>query len=68
MNLLLNRLKSILVFILVSFFCISCSYLPTIEENHWELITLETDSIFSDIAFTEDPNHWLVSWYKRNFI
>ncbi len=68
MNLLLNRLKSVLVFLCVSFFCISCSYLPTMSENPWEVITLDTDAIFSDIAFTDDPNHgWLVGTKEALF-
>ena len=61
MNLLLNRLKSLLIFVAVTFFCISCSYLPSISENPWETIKLDTEAIFADIAFTKDSNHgWVV--------
>lgn len=61
MNLLLNRLKSFFVFIVITFFCISCSYLPSLSENPWTTINLETEGIFADIAFTNDSNHgWLV--------
>ncbi len=61
MNLLLNRLKSLLVFVVLTFFCISCSYLPSLSENPWTTINLNTEAIFADIAFTSDANHgWLV--------
>lgn len=61
MNLLFNRLKQILVFIVVGFLCISCSKVPSITQNPWQLITLETDAILADLAFTNNSNHgWLV--------
>lgn len=61
MNLLFNRLKQILVFIVVGFLCISCSKVPSITQNPWQLISLETDATFADLAFTNNSNHgWLV--------
>ena len=68
MNLLLNRLKSLLVFIVVTFFCVSCSYLPSLSENPWQTISLDTDATFADLAFTNDPNHgWLVGTKSNVF-
>jgi photosystem II stability/assembly factor-like uncharacterized protein len=61
MNLLFNRLKSLLVFIVVSVFCVSCSFVPNLTENPWNTISLDSEGIFADIAFTGDSNHgWLV--------
>lgn len=61
MNLLFNRVKQLLVLIIVGFFCISCSKVPSISQNPWQIINLETDGTFADIAFTNDSNHgWLV--------
>jgi photosystem II stability/assembly factor-like uncharacterized protein len=61
MNLLFNRLKQFLVFIVVGFLCISCSKVPSITQNPWQLISLDTDATFADLAFTSNSNHgWLV--------
>jgi photosystem II stability/assembly factor-like uncharacterized protein len=61
MNLLLNRLKQILILLVVSLFCISCSQIPSTNNNPWQLISLPTEGTFADVAFTNDSNHgWLV--------
>ncbi|ELS02405.1 putative photosystem II stability/assembly factor-like protein [Xenococcus sp. PCC 7305] len=61
MNLLRQKLKQIVVFVVVSLFCISCSQIPSTTTNPWKILTLPTEAIFADIAFTDDPNHgWLV--------
>ncbi|WP_066349143.1 photosynthesis system II assembly factor Ycf48 [Geminocystis sp. NIES-3708] len=61
MNLLFNRLKQFLVLIVISFLCISCSNVPSITQNPWQAITLNTDATFADLAFTSNSNHgWLV--------
>ena len=61
MNLLLNRLKQILILLVVSLFCISCSQVPSISNNPWQLMSLPTEGTFADVAFTDDANHgWLV--------
>ena len=61
MNLLRQKLKQIAIFLVVSLFCISCSQIPSTTTNPWQVLTLPTEAIFADIAFTDDSNHgWLV--------
>lgn len=61
MNFFFDRLKQISLLILVGILCISCAKLPSVSENPWQLITLDTDAIFADIAFTSNENRgWLV--------
>ncbi len=61
MNQLMRRLKQIVILLAVSLFCISCSNVPSTSYNPWKVINLNTESIFADLAFTDDPNHgWLV--------
>ncbi|MGF1542470.1 MAG: photosynthesis system II assembly factor Ycf48 [Pleurocapsa sp.] len=56
-----QKLKQIVILFAVSLLCISCSSMPSIEANPWKIITLPTEAIFSDVAFTTDPNRgWLV--------
>ncbi|WP_017295553.1 photosynthesis system II assembly factor Ycf48 [Geminocystis herdmanii] len=61
MNFLFDRVKQILVLVIVAFFCVSCSNVPSVSENPWQYINLETDAILADLDFTSDSNHgWLV--------
>jgi photosystem II stability/assembly factor-like uncharacterized protein len=61
MIIFMRKLKQILILIAVSLFCISCSKVPSTSYNPWTLVSLETDSSFADVAFTDDPNRgWLV--------
>lgn len=62
MNLLMRRLKQIVILLAVSLFCISCSSkVVSTSYNPWTLINLETEATFADVAFTDDPAHgWLV--------
>jgi photosystem II stability/assembly factor-like uncharacterized protein len=61
MNLLQNKLKQILILLVVSLFCVSCSQMVSTSNNPWQEISLPTEATFADIAFTDDFNHgWLV--------
>lgn len=57
----MRKLKQILILIAISLFCISCSKIPSTSYNPWMPISLETESSFADVSFTDDPNRgWLV--------
>ena len=47
----------------VALLCFSCSnaFLPTLENNPWEIVHVDTEATFSDVAFTGDNTRgWLV--------
>jgi photosystem II stability/assembly factor-like uncharacterized protein len=57
----MRKLKQIVILLVLSLFCISCSNIPSTIASAWTAIALETESTFADLAFTEDLNHgWLV--------
>lgn len=61
MNFLRQKLKQIVILFAISFLCVSCSKVPSLSYNPWDAITLDTDSTFADISFTDDLQHgWLV--------
>jgi photosystem II stability/assembly factor-like uncharacterized protein len=63
MRALLIHLRKLVAIAAVAFLCFGCSnaFLPTLEKNPWEIVHIDTEATFSDIAFTEDANHgWLV--------
>ncbi len=61
MNFLRQKLKQIVILFAISLFCISCSKVQPLGYSPWTAITLDTDSTFADISFTDDPQHgWLV--------
>ena len=58
---LVKFLKKFLIIGTVALLCWSCSYLPTIESNPWQFVSVETEGNLLDVAFTDDPNHgWIV--------
>ncbi len=68
MHFLGQAFKRIVILVAISILCISCSKIPSLESNPWSVITLETDSTFADIAFTDDPQHgWLVGTKETIF-
>ncbi len=61
MNQVWQKLKTAAVLLLVCLFCISCREVPSVENNPWKVLTLPTEAILADIAFTDDNIHgWLV--------
>ena len=61
MNLLLQKLKQIVVIFAVCIFCISCSQVASTNTNPWKIMNLPTEAIFADVAFTDNPDRgWLV--------
>lgn len=61
MKLLMRKLKQIVILLAICAFCISCSRLPAVSNNPWKVVTIDTDSSFADVAFTDDLDHgWLV--------
>ena len=52
-----------LVLVAIAILTVGCAdfFLPGLESNPWQMLALETDATFSDVAFTADANHgWLV--------
>lgn len=56
-------LKKGLLVLVLAIFATSCggAFLPDLESNPWKVLELPKESVLSDVAFTDDPNHgWLV--------
>lgn len=61
MKQLLKNFKQVVAMLAICLFCISCSEVPSLENNPWKILTLPTESIFSDVAFVDDSDRgWLV--------
>ncbi|MDV2998952.1 MAG: Ycf48-like protein [Chroococcopsis gigantea SAG 12.99] len=61
MNILMRKLKQFVIILAISLLCISCSSVPSTTVNPWQVISLDTDSTFADLSFTDDTDHgWLV--------
>jgi len=61
MNSIVRLLKQIVILLAVALLCASCSKVPSLSDNPWQVISLPTEANLQDIGFTQDSNHgWLV--------
>jgi photosystem II stability/assembly factor-like uncharacterized protein len=63
MQTLFTALKKLVALVAIASFAVSCAnvFLPPLADNPWEVVHLETDATFADIALTQDGQHgWLV--------
>lgn len=68
MKFLRQKLNQVVILFALAVFCMSCSRIADLGYNPWSVITLETDSTFADIAFTDDGHHgWLVGTKETIF-
>lgn len=62
----LRKFLAIAAIALLSFGC-GNAFLPTLENNPWEIVQLDTEATFADVAFGDDASHgWLVG--NRNTV
>ena len=65
---LVQKLKQVAVLLAVCVFCISCSNTPSTTTNPWKILSLPSEAIFSDIAFTGNSDRgWLVGTQANLF-
>ena len=63
-----RQIKQAIVLLAISIFCISCSSVPSTITNPWKILTLPSEAIFSDLAFTSNPDRgWLVGTQANLF-
>ncbi len=61
MNSIVKFWKQILILLSVALLSASCSNIPSLGSNPWQVISLPTQVNLQDIGFTGDPKHgWLV--------
>jgi photosystem II stability/assembly factor-like uncharacterized protein len=57
----MKRLIYIFTIFAFSLTFLGCSSVQSLEINPWQVLTLDTDATFADVAFTDDPERgWLV--------
>lgn len=62
MNSIFKFFRQILILLVVGLFCSSCTkvFLPALESNPWQIVSLPTNTTLSDIAFSDVNHGWLV--------
>ncbi|NEP15817.1 MAG: photosynthesis system II assembly factor Ycf48 [Leptolyngbya sp. SIO4C1] len=62
MRTVLTTLRKLATVAAIALFAASCTtvFLPETETNPWEVISLETNAVFSDIAMLDQQHGWLV--------
>ncbi|NET60234.1 MAG: photosynthesis system II assembly factor Ycf48 [Symploca sp. SIO2E6] len=61
MSHLMKTLKQTVILLAIALFCVSCSQIPSLSYNPWQIVSLPTESTLQDLSFTGDPNHgWVV--------
>jgi photosystem II stability/assembly factor-like uncharacterized protein len=61
MSYLMKTLKQIVILLVLAFFCVSCSKVPSLSYSPWQVVATPTESTLQDIGFTDDLNHgWAV--------
>ena len=65
---LIQRIKQVATLFAICIFCISCSQVPSTTTNPWKILSLPSEAIFSDVAFTSNPDRgWLVGTQSTLF-
>ncbi|MCC0177725.1 photosynthesis system II assembly factor Ycf48 [Waterburya agarophytonicola K14] len=63
-----QKIKQVVVLLAVCIFCISCSKVPSTITNPWKVLSLPSEAIFSDLAFTSNLDRgWLVGTQANLF-
>jgi len=68
MNLFFTKFKQIAILLAITLFCISCTKVSATTVHPWQVLNLNTDSTFADVAFSDDGQHgWLVGTKETIF-
>lgn len=58
---LMKALKQIVILLGIALFCVSCSKVPSVSYNPWQVVSTSTEATLQDVGFTGDLNHgWAV--------
>jgi photosystem II stability/assembly factor-like uncharacterized protein len=63
MRALVVHFRKLVAIVAIALMCFGCgnAFLPELDNNPWEIVHLDSDATFSDVAFTDDDQHgWLV--------
>jgi photosystem II stability/assembly factor-like uncharacterized protein len=61
MSYLMKNLKQIVILLVLAFFCVSCSNVPSTSYNPWQRVSLPTAATIQDVGFAGDSIHgWAV--------